>query len=183
MKYDINWLKSEIKKNKKIEYIFFWGHQPSQNGKIGKSCFSQWFEIPFVVDNVKYLTAEHWMMSEKAKTFKDFELLPEILNAATPQLAKELGRKIKNFNEQIWDNCKYECVKQGNFHKFSQNLELKMYLLSTWDKIIVEASPYDKIWGIGLKQDDIGSINPEKWKGQNLLGFALMEVRDELSLK
>ena len=129
MKYDIEWLKSEIKRNIKVEYILFWGHQPSKEGKIGKSCFSQWYNISFVVDNIKYLTAEHWMMSEKAKTFNAFELLPEILNASTPEIVKALGRKIKNFDEQIWDKCKYECVKQGNFHKFSQNVGIKSILI------------------------------------------------------
>jgi ribA/ribD-fused uncharacterized protein len=183
MKYNLDWLINETKTNKAIAYVLFWGHHRSKDGKIGISCLSQWFDIHFVIDNVRYLTAEHWMMSEKAKAFNDLELLPEILTAKTPEIVKTLGRRIKNFDGKIWDKHKYECVKKGNFHKFNQNSELKTYLISTGDKILVEASPFDKIWGIGLGKENPDSVNPEKWQGQNLLGFALMEVRDELKLK
>jgi len=180
MKYTKNWLITEIQKGDRKEFILFWGHRPQKNGKIGKSCFSQWFESSFTVNNIKYKTAEHWMMAEKARIFNDLKILPEILSAETPEIVKSLGRKIKNFDEKTWDNCKYECIKKGNFHKFSQNSDLKEYLISTGDKIIVEASPYDNIWGIGLSKEDPNALIPENWKGENLLGFALMEVRDEL---
>jgi len=180
MKYNTKWLLDEIKNGNPVDFVLFWGHTPSKNGEITKTCLSQWFEISFMVDGVKYLSAEHWMMAEKAKTFGDLEILPEILLAENPKIVKDLGRKIKNFDENIWDKFKYESVKNGNFHKFNQNAELKKYLLSTENKVLVEASPYDKVWGIGLEKENPNSLKPQNWNGENLLGFALMEVRNEL---
>ena len=92
-----------------------------------------------------------------------------------------LGRKVKNFDEKKWNETKYSIVFAGNLLKFSQDENLKDFLLSTKNDIIVEASPYDKIWGMGMSADDEFVENPTRWKGENLLGFALMEVRDELS--
>ncbi len=121
------------------------------------------------------------MMAEKARLFKDYETLEEILSAKDQKEIKDLGRKIKNFNEEIWNREKYEIVKSGNLAKFSQDENLKEFLLSTGDKIIVEASPYDSIWGIGMGAKDENIEYPTAWKGENLLGFALMEVRDLLN--
>ncbi|MEO0340141.1 MAG: NADAR family protein, partial [Bacteroidota bacterium] len=87
---------------------------------------------------------------------------------------------VRGFKPEVWDENKVEIVVEGNFHKFSQAPELKEFLLNTKDRILVEASPYDKIWGIGLNAQAEGIENPDTWKGQNLLGFALMEVRDQL---
>ena len=129
---------------------------------------------------MSYKTAEHYMMAGKAKLFNDLEILEQILKSDTPNQAKSLGRKVKNFDPQLWDEHKYEIVKQGNLLKFSQNEKFKEFLLSTNDKILVEASPYDTIWGIGMLETDSKAENPKQWKGENLLGFALMEVRDEL---
>jgi len=180
MNYNIEWLLNEINQGKPIEFLLFWGHRPSKYGEIGMSCLSQWYEISFIVDNVRYATAEHWMMAEKARICNDLEIMPHILEAPTAEIAKKLGRKIKNFDQNLWDKHKYESVKRGNLHKFSQNARLKKYLISTADKILVEASPYDQIWGIGLGKESPNAVKPECWNGQNLLGFALMVVRDEL---
>ena len=120
------------------------------------------------------------MMAGKARLFNDTEILEEIMDISSPKEVKALGRKIRNFDEHQWAEHRYKIVKQGNYLKFSQNADLKEFLLSTNNKIIAEASPYDAIWGIGLKKEHPDSIYPEKWKGLNLLGFALMEVRDEL---
>lgn len=120
------------------------------------------------------------MMTRKARLFNDHEILEQILKAETPNQAKSLGRKVRNFDPQIWDEHKYEIVKQGNLLKFSQNEKFKEFLLSTGDRILVEASPYDKIWGIGMLETDPKAHDPSQWNGENLLGFALMEVRDLL---
>lgn len=120
------------------------------------------------------------MMAKKAELFKDDEILPRILQAKSPAEAKKLGREVKNYNETLWLAARYEIVKEGNYHKFSQNPELKTFLLNTNDRVIVEASPVDAIWGIGMAGDHKDVLNPTKWKGLNLLGFALMEVRDDL---
>ena len=119
-------------------------------------------------------------MIQKAKLFEDNEILNEIIKAKSPKEYKALGRKVKNFNRKKWDEKKLNIVFKGNMLKFSQNEELKNFLLSTNDKILAEASPYDKIWGIGIGEDDKDAYNIEKWKGENLLGIALMKVREEL---
>jgi ribA/ribD-fused uncharacterized protein len=162
------------------DYIFFWGHQSSSKNEITKSCFSQWWPCRFKHDGIDYNSAEQWMMAEKARIFSDFDNLEQILKSSDPKVIKELGRQISLFDEDVWNQRKYDIVFEGNFLKFSQDESLKSFLLSTENKILVEASPYDKIWGIGMRQDEEGIRNPRNWKGQNLLGFALMEVRSNL---
>jgi len=120
------------------------------------------------------------MMAEKARLFKDEEMLEKILKAATPAEAKKLGRKVKNFDHQTWSAQCYDIVRDGNVHKFGQNADLKSYLLGTGERVLVEASPYDAIWGIGMAKSDPNITFPNKWKGANLLGFALMESRNIL---
>ncbi|TAF67522.1 MAG: NADAR family protein [Cytophagales bacterium] len=178
MKYSLDWL-IENDPNSKI-FLLFWGHQPHKSGKITSTCLSQWWLCNFMVQGVQYNTAEHWMMAEKARLFKDFTTLEKILTAPTPKDAKALGRKVSPFDGQIWSERCYDIVVEGNFHKFSQNEPLQNFLLETQNAILVEASPYDKIWGIGLSAADPNSQNPAHWQGKNLLGFALMEVRDRL---
>lgn len=179
MKYNINLIKEKFDKGENLEYLFFWGHQ-TLKGKIDKSCLSQWYPSVFDDDGVKFNTAEHFMMSEKANLFGDVDTWEEIVESKDPKEAKGLGRKIKNFDSWVWDLEKYDIVKKGNILKFGQHKKLKDFLLSTGDQILVEASPYDTIWGIGMLGSDPDAIDPYKWKGENLLGFALMEVRDIL---
>lgn len=177
MKYSIEKLIAENQDNK---YLFFWGHQPNKDGSISKTCFSQWWLSSFEVDNVTYKTAEHWMMAKKAELFNDKEVLEKIIKANSPAEAKKLGREVKNYDDAVWLENRYEIVRQGNFYKFSQNKNLKEFLINTKDRVLVEASPVDPIWGIGMASDHKDVLNPKKWRGPNLLGFALMEVRDEL---
>ena len=134
----------------------------------------------FEVESVSYPSAEHWMMASKARLFGDEKMLLHILEAKSPAEAKALGHKVKNFEPQRWNKHKFKLVKEGNIHKFSQHQDMKTFLLATKNRILVEASPYDKIWGIGLSQNTPNIENPHTWKGQNLLGYALMEVRDLL---
>lgn len=161
-------------------YVFFWGHRPLPNGEIGQSCFSQWWPAPFSVRGIDYPTAEHFMMAEKARLFGDEEARAQILKAGSPKAAKESGRQVRRFEEQKWAGARFRLVVDGNLAKFSQNAELGEFLLGTGEKVLVEASPVDRIWGIGLAADDERARNPEKWRGLNLLGFALMEVRYRL---
>jgi len=178
MKYTAENIIERFNEKEKLDFLFFWGH--TAKDEITKSCFSQWFPFKFNEDGISYKTAEHYMMAGKAKLFHDQEVFKEILTAETPNQAKSLGRKVKNFDPKIWDEHKYEIVRQGNLLKFSQNEKFKEFLLSTNDKILVEASPYDTIWGIGMLETNPRAENPHQWNGENLLGFALMEVRDEL---
>ncbi len=174
MNYSIENIPSESK------FLFFWGHQPSRDGSISKTCFSQWWLSPFMEDGVEYKTTEHWMMAKKAKLFHDYEILDQILNAKSPAEVKKLRRAIKNYDDEIWLQNRFTIVKKDKLLKFSQNESLKKLLLHTNARIIVEASPVDAIWGIGMARDHSDATNPQKWQGLNLLGFALMEVRDEL---
>jgi len=180
MKYSINWLKDQISKGIPVDYFFFWGHTPKQEGVVDKSCLSQWFPLPFKVDNITYATAEHWMMAGKAKLFKDEEALSKILGTPKPGSAKAIGREVRNFVKEVWDEHAGNIVVEGNYHKFSQHESLKSFLIKTGNKIIVEASPRDTIWGIGLSQNSEKATDPFQWRGTNWLGFALMEVRDRL---
>ncbi|MBF9142195.1 NADAR family protein [Hymenobacter properus] len=180
MLYSTAWLLDQLAQNARVKYLFFWGHQPSKDGIITKSCLSQWWVADFTVDNITYRSTEHWMMAEKARLFNDEAALARILAAKSPAEAKKLGREIMAFVPEVWEAHKYEIVKTGNLHKFSQNRELLKFLLSTNDRVLVEASPVDTIWGIGLAADSPDAENPARWQGPNLLGFALMEVRDQL---
>ena len=180
MKYSIQHLTEQTNQDKNLEFLFFWGHQPHKHGKIGPSCFSQWWLSYFKDKNYQYPSTEHYMMAGKALLFKDKKIFEKILQSQSPKEVKALGRKIRNFDEKEWLKNRYDIVKQGNLLKFSQNQDLKEFLLSTGNKVIVEASPVDSIWGIGLAKDHPDAGQPAKWKGLNLLGFALMEVRDQL---
>ncbi len=181
MKYSLSSLREKFKNGEQPKLLFFWGHTPSKDGTIGKSCFSQWWKVSFVKEGEIYKTAEHFMMAEKARLFEDKETRTEIIACEHPAEAKRLGRKVFKFNAEVWDEHKYAIVKEGNFLKFSQHLDLKDFLLKTNERVLVEASPIDVIWGIGLSHDDPRALNPTLWEGDNLLGFALMEVRDKLN--
>lgn len=179
MWYNINYVKKRIEETPKTPIIYFWGHTHNPK-KITASCLSQWYDCQFVVNDVTYHTAEQFMMAMKASLFKDKKILENIMNENHPSVYKKLGRQIKNFDSKTWDEVKYDIVVRGNIAKFSQNEELKKFLLSTEDAILVEASPYDRIWGIGIDKDTAMKNGVDQWQGENLLGFALMEVRDEL---
>jgi ribA/ribD-fused uncharacterized protein len=174
------WLTQKYKDPKDIPFLFFWGHQPSKDGTTTRSCFSQWWVAPFEVDGITYQTAEHWMMAEKARLFGDEAALQVILKSETPAKAKEGGRLVQRFDPKKWDEFKFEIVVNGNLHKFIQYPELKSFLLDTTDQVLVEASPRDRTWGIGLSGENPAARDPARWRGENLLGFALMEVRNKL---
>lgn len=156
-------------------FVFFWKERDLEPG-----CLSQWWPAPFVVDGVTYPTAEHWMMAGKARLFEDAATLEKVVRAPTPAAAKALGRRVRGYSEDRWAALRYDIVVTGNLAKFSQNDELRRYLLSTGSRVLVEASPLDRVWGIGLAEDDQRATSPSRWRGENLLGFALMDVRERL---
>lgn len=179
MKYDIEKIKQIVRDKPETAIIYFWGHTPNPK-KITAACLSQWYDCYFEVDGVQYHTTEQYMMASKAKLFGDNEVYNEIMTANNPYDYKKLGREVCNFESSLWDARKYEIVVEGNKAKFGQNSEIREFLLSTGDAILVEASPFDKIWGIGLDRDTAIKGTVEHWQGENLLGCALMEVRDDL---
>ena len=176
---NIDSLISLYESGEKFEYTFFWGHRKNKN-TVTKSCFSQWYESAFVHESIKYKTAEHFMMAQKAKLFNDKVSFLKIIKTEEPARVKKLGREVQNFNDVKWVENRLEIVKKANLLKFEQSPKLKKYLLNTGDSILVEASPVDPVWGIGLASDFPNVEDPRSWKGQNLLGFTLMSVREIL---
>lgn len=142
---------------------------------------SQWKGGSFVVDGVAYPTAEHFMMAEKARVFGDVETLGRVLEASGPAEAKALGRQVRGYVDAQWSAVRFGVVVRGNIAKFTQNKASRDVLLGTGDAVLVEVNPRDTIWGIGLGEDHPDVPHPRRWPGQNLLGFALMEVRDAVS--
>lgn len=218
-------LRERWRSGERFEFFLFYGHKPPEAG-VDASCLSQWFAQGFDVDGVRYRTAEHWMMAEKARLFGDDEMLAEILESETPREAKALGRKVRNFDPDVWNEHKFEIVVRGNLAKFGQHAGLQKFLKGTRSQqagslllaaesraaysveaetsdeeavrekrpaydlgeandvpgpILVEAAGRDCIWGIGLGRKNPKSLDPMQWRGQNLLGFALTEVRERLS--
>lgn len=150
-------------------FVFFWGGWPSQ-----------WSKSTFRVDGVTYNCCEQFMMAEKARLFGDEVRLAQILKATSPREQKALGRMVENFDEADWNRVCRDVVFRGNLARFTQNGELAARLLATGEKTIVEASPKDPIWGIGLAANDLRAHDPAQWRGTNWLGIALIQVRDEL---
>ncbi|PJE95182.1 DUF1768 domain-containing protein [Streptomyces carminius] len=174
-----------------LKYLYFWGHSPRRGAPVGPECLSQWWPAPFTVAGVAYATAEHWMMAAKARLFGDGAAEERVLAAAEPGAAKAAGRTVRGFDEGVWAGHRFGIVVEGNVHKFGQHPDLRAFLLATGDasraggrrggRVLVEASPLDRIWGIGLAADDERAADPAQWRGLNLLGFALMAARERLA--
>lgn len=171
---------ADIKNGFIPDFVFFWKPEPKVEGEVDPSCLCQWWLSPFELEGVVYQTAEHYMMAEKARLSGDEEAYQRILSSPSPHDAKRLGRGVQGFDEKVWVAHRFEIVVHGNLAKFNQNYELRKYLFGTGESVLVEASPIDRIWGIGLAEDDPRVTNPQQWQGLNLLGFALMTVRSML---
>ncbi len=153
-------------------YAFFW------NGP-----FSQWQRAGFELDGVTFNTAEQAMMHGKAMLFGDSEVAAKILAAPDPGKQKALGRQVRGFDEAVWDAGKVAIVRRANMAKFGQNRGLRRKLFQTGRRALVEASPMDVVWGIGLDAATARETPPDDWPGQNLLGRVLTEVREALRAK
>ncbi|MFF7362571.1 NADAR domain-containing protein [Streptomyces sp. NPDC008125] len=173
-------LLSRTRSGRRVKYLLFWGHRSLPDGSLGASCLSQWWPSPFTVDGVRYPSAEHWMMAGKARLFGDAEAERTALEARSPAAAKKAGRLVRGFDEEVWVRERFGLVVAGSVHKFGQDPALRAYLLSTGNRVLAEASPVDRVWGIGLAKDDERAEAPGQWRGLNLLGFALMEARERL---
>ena len=147
-----------------------------------KSKLSQWHICFFIVDGITYNCGEQYMMAEKARLFNDGETRDKILASSDPKEQKALGRKVKNFSQEIWDRNARNIVHKGNMERFQQNKYLRDLLFDTAGHLLVEASPYDPVWGIGLNAKDPRALDPKQWKGKNWLGEILTNVRDMLTV-
>ncbi|MEV6279570.1 NADAR family protein [Nocardia sp. NPDC051832] len=163
-----------------VKYLKFWGHQPQRDGSVGPGALSQWWPAEFTVGGAVFRSAEHYMMWGKAMLFGDTEVAERVLAAKHPKQAKDLGRQVSGFDETTWNAERFGIVVAGSTAKFGQHPDLRDYLLRTGERVLVEASPVDRIWGIGLAADDPRAEDPSRWRGLNLLGFALMAARAEL---
>lgn len=152
---------------KKEEFVLFW-----------KGPFSQWYPSLFVVQGITYHCAEQYMMAQKALLFNDQETYTKIMNEKSPRLIKDYGRQVKSFDEVIWEKHRFTIVLTASIAKFKQNKDLKEILLSTGLATLVEASPYDDIWGIKLSEEDPRALDRSQWDGLNLLGQALTLARE-----
>ena len=141
---------------------------------------SNWYLSDFTVDGVSFSSMEQYMMYQKAVVFKDKDIASKILKTDDVERIKEYGRQVSNYNDTIWNGMRQIIIYKGLLEKFRQNEKLKKALLDTGDDILAECAVSDKIWGIGLSMKDSNKNDIKAWRGQNLLGFALMLVRDEL---
>lgn len=174
-------LRRAEREGRRTKYLFFWGHQPPRGGGVGPGCLSQWWPAAFTVDGVRYASAEHFMMASKARLFRDAGAEERILAARTAAEAKAIGRQVRGFDEETWAAHCFGAVVRGSVAKFGADAELRDYLLGTGSRVLVEAGPLDRVWGIGLAADDERAASPSHWRGRNLLGFALMAAREVLA--
>jgi ribA/ribD-fused uncharacterized protein len=166
---------------RRLKYLHFWGHRAPTGGGIGRGCLSQWWPVTFTEDGRTFASAEHYMMAHKAWLFGDDEIAERILAAKEPGASKALGRKVRGFDDETWTAERFGIVVRGSLAKFGQHDSLREYLHETRGRVLVEASPRDRVWGIGLAATDDRAESPSTWRGLNLLGFALMEARDQLA--
>lgn len=178
---DLASLQAAAERGESFELRFFWGHRARPDGALSDSCFSQWWPCSFTVDGVQYSSTEQFMMAGKARVFGDEQVLEQIMAAGDPAQVKRLGRRVRQFEQTTWERARFEIVSAGNIAKFGQDFALRKYLLGTAAAVLVEASPVDTVWGIGLAASDPAARDPRSWRGLNLLGFALMRARAELS--
>ncbi len=169
-----------ISKGGHPKYVYFWGHKKLKTG-VTKSCFSQWYDAEFEEEGVMFKTAEHYMMYHKAKLFGNDDIAKKVIACSHPSEAKQLGRAVKGFDESVWNNKRFDIVTNASKLKFGQNAELRTFLKNTGSRVLVEASPVDSIWGIGLAVDHPRIEDPTHWAGLNLLGYALMSAREQLA--
>ncbi|APU17065.1 MULTISPECIES: NADAR family protein [Actinoalloteichus] len=163
-----------------LRFVFFWNGLRRADGDVRAECLSQWWFGDFAADGRRYPTAEHYMMERKARLFGDDVVAEQIMAAGHPGEAKRLGRQVRAFDAEQWDAHREQIVVAGNLAKFTAQQQAAVFLRSTGSRILVEASPLDAVWGIGLAAQDDAATRPSRWPGLNLLGFALMEVRARL---
>lgn len=180
---DVAGCRAAEERGEQLRYLMFWGHRPAPDGRITASCLSQWWPAAFTIDGVSYATAEHAMMAGKARVFGDDDSETRVLADPDPRAAKAAGRAVRGFDAAVWAARAYDIVVAANVAKFGQNPELEAFLLGTAGQVLVEASPDDRVWGIGLAATDAAAASASTWKGTNLLGFALMDARDRLTTR
>lgn len=170
----------QLATGQQFAFLPFWGPIPTSGVKAGKGALCQWWPAPFTLSDGTYHTAEHYMMALKARLFGDHAMAQRILDSRDPSEAQYLGRKVTGYQDAVWEAARFDIVVAGNRHKFTQHPLLRDYLISTGEAILVSANPTDRIWSIGYAEDHPAVSDPLRWRGANLLGFALMRIRAKL---
>ena len=187
-RYDIQWLIDTVEAGTPLKYVTFWKVDQGEENRV----FSQWFHRePFRINGRKYITAEQYMMSEKALLFNDLEMYQKIMSEPDPKLCKDMGKKVKGFNQKKWDAAFPEILFHGNLGKLQSDIAIVDALLNTENAVLIEASPFDDIYGAGiekknlLNEDGTLKVLPQNWhkkgsmkQAENHLGFILMGIRD-----
>ncbi|MEM7777063.1 MAG: NADAR family protein [Pseudomonadota bacterium] len=173
-------LRACVRDGRRFHYRLFYGHKHRPEDVLSDVVFSQFYPCLFELDGQTYYWAEQWMMASKARAFGDRDAEMRILAAQHPLECKHIGRQVRDFDDKRWKQWRYPIVLAGNYAKFSQDADFSAYMVGTGDAVLVEAAPTDRIWGIGLSRTAADAQDPLKWRGQNLLGFALMDVRSML---
>jgi ribA/ribD-fused uncharacterized protein len=169
-------LRARIREGQSFTYVPFYGHS-AEAGRITNAVYSQFFPAEFTYGGERFRWAEQWMMAGKARLFGDEEALAAILAADEPLDCKRIGRSVRGYDDERWNAARFDLVVEGNIAKFGQNAALRDHLLGSGDAILVEAAPRDQIWGIGYGRGNPAVHDPLRWRGRNLLGFALVKVR------
>lgn len=160
------------------EYIFF---SKTTDEELSASAFNMWYEAPFKVGELEYRTVRQYFLAEKAKTFGDEETRMRIIESDDSEEMESLAASVKGFDANVWEEVKYAVMLVGNYHKFWNNNDLKKMLMDSGNSVIVYTDRDDLLWGIGMDTSDTRAYTPELWQGRNLLGFAMMELRDHLN--
>lgn len=169
--YDMEVLAEKLAKNHIICF-----HNPDEDN----AYLSNWYYSEFIFNNIKFSSMEQYMMYSKAILFNDFEIANQILSTNNFRTIKALGRRVRGFEDSIWDENKLNIIYNGLYAKFSQNLDLKNQLLNTNNKLLVECAVKDKIWASGMSMKDSDRFRPYLYSGTNYLGQLLMKVREDL---
>ncbi|WP_040283587.1 NADAR family protein [Tessaracoccus massiliensis] len=174
-------LRAAVAAGHRPDVLFFWGHRPDMQGQVDRCCLSENYVAPFEADGERFPTVEHYIAWRKATLFGDGHAAERILQAEAPNKAKAIGRSVKPFHDDQWQPRRLEIAVAGNVAKFAAHPALAEYLLQTGTRVLAEASPIDRVWGIGLAADHAHAKAPERWPGLNIMGFALMEARARLA--
>ncbi|GAA4898473.1 NADAR domain-containing protein [Tessaracoccus lubricantis] len=174
-------LRASVSAGVRPHYLLFWGHTPDVPGQLDRGCLSENYQADFEADGEVFRTAQHYVTWRKAQLFGDHHAAQRVLRAEAPTKARAIGRSVRPFNDEVWKRHRFEIAVAANLAKFGAHPHLLQYLKSTGSKILVEASPIDRVWGIGLSSDDPAAREPARWPGLNIQGFALMEARRQLS--
>lgn len=173
------WLREQLQAGVKPWFLQF--YRPNAPlGKIDKACLSLWYSCTFEVDGIKYDSIGQFLMAEKARVLGDEEVRSQIIQLRHRDEIDKVGNDIWSRKAEAWDKQMFHLAVKGNLAKFEQNPSLRSFLLETQNRILVETDPNDLIWGIGLKEGQREIQNPDLWPGSNLMGFALMVVRDKI---